>query len=84
MGIEAKCDRVVSAGGQPQVNLGTLAKPMEQELSDMGKAGVARRIWALDHTVWKPDPTEITNRLGWLALPEMMREHMESWIASKK
>ncbi|MEO8540072.1 MAG: glucose-6-phosphate isomerase [bacterium] len=24
------------------------------------------RIWSRDHTVWKPDPTELSNRLGWL------------------
>ena len=76
-GIEAKCERIVSAQGQPRVSLGALAKPLEKRLSSMEKAGVPRRIWALDHTVWKPDPTEITNRLGWLALPEKMREQMD-------
>ncbi len=24
------------------------------------------RIWQRDHTLWQPDPTEITDRLGWL------------------
>ena len=24
------------------------------------------RIWSKDHTLWAPDPTEITDRLGWL------------------
>ena len=33
-----------------------------------------RRIWAKDHTVWKPDPTEISNRLGWLTVAEQMTE----------
>ena len=76
-GIDAKCEKIVSAEGQPQVNLGPLAKPVEKRLSDMEKAEVSRRIWALDHTVWKPDPTELTNRLGWLRLPEKMHEHMD-------
>lgn len=31
------------------------------------------RIWALDHTVWKPDPAEITNRLGWLTIAGRMQ-----------
>ena len=26
---------------------------------------VTARIWARDHTVWKPKPDEISNRLGW-------------------
>ena len=76
-GIEGKCERIVSAEGQPQVNVGSLQKPVERGLSYMEEARVVRRIWALDHTVWKPDPTEISDRLGWLALPEKMREHMD-------
>jgi hypothetical protein len=31
------------------------------------------RLWARDHTLWKPDPFEIANRPGWLPLPERMR-----------
>ncbi len=76
-GIEGKCEKIVSAKGQPQINLGSLAKPLEKRLSSMEKAEVPRRIWALDHTVWKPDPTEISDRLGWLALPEKMHEHVD-------
>lgn len=34
---------------------------------------IVPRIWSHDHTVWKDDPTEITNRLGWLHSPEVMR-----------
>ncbi len=34
---------------------------------------VVARIWKHDHTVWKDDPTEITNRLGWLDSPEVMK-----------
>ncbi len=33
---------------------------------------IVPRIWAHDHTVWKPEPAEITNRLGWLSIPEKM------------
>ena len=33
---------------------------------------IVPRIWAKDHTVWKPTPREITDRLGWLTIvPEM-------------
>ena len=31
------------------------------------------RIWRKDHTLWKPEPEEITNRLGWLDLPNSMQ-----------
>ena len=32
------------------------------------------RILARDHTVWRPDPTEIADRLGWLDSPHVMRD----------
>ena len=31
-------------------------------------------MWRGDHTVWKPDPTEISNRLGWLTVADQMGE----------
>ena len=37
------------------------------------KDQVLSRIWAHDYTVWKPDPDEITNRLGWLHVPFAMK-----------
>ncbi|MDA0301718.1 MAG: hypothetical protein O2822_04255 [Chloroflexi bacterium] len=50
------------------------AVPIARELRDRARARaeafrsdrVIERIWARDHTVWKPDPTEIADRLGWL------------------
>lgn len=35
---------------------------------------IYERILARDHTVWRPDPTEIANRLGWLDSPRVMRD----------
>jgi glucose-6-phosphate isomerase len=37
------------------------------------EARAAERIGRGDHTLWKDDPTEIVNRLGWLRSPESMR-----------
>jgi glucose-6-phosphate isomerase len=34
------------------------------------------RIWEHDHTVWKPEPTEITNRLDWLQTAAEMRSEI--------
>ena len=31
------------------------------------------RLWQKDHTLWQKTPTEISNRLGWLELPQSMR-----------
>ncbi len=42
-------------------------------------AGFARRLWDHDPTLWRPAGTpEITNRLGWLTLPETMPAEVET------
>ena len=39
-------------------------------LAGIASAGVIRRIWNKDWTVWGREPDEIANRLGWLASAE--------------
>lgn len=34
---------------------------------------VIERVWRKDYTVWKPDPTELANRLGWLDVAREVR-----------
>jgi glucose-6-phosphate isomerase len=53
-------------------SLGSYEAPVYAALAEMKKNRVIERIWAKDHTVWKPHPTEITNRLGWLESPKDM------------
>ena len=43
-------------------------------LAGLEQSQVISRIWSGDHTVWKPDPTEITDRLEWLTVTDLMRE----------
>ena len=76
-GIDAACELIVSATAPAQLNLGPLDAPVRAGLEAAGKAELPRRIWALDHTVWKPEPAGIADRLGWLTLPEKMQEHIE-------
>ncbi len=41
--------------------------------------GFSRRLWDHDPTLWRPAGTpEITNRLGWLTLPETMAAEIEA------
>ena len=52
-----------------------------QDVVDAALAGirdkhVIARIWDHDYTVWKPDPTEITNRLGWLNIADGMMDEI--------
>jgi len=49
---------------------------VEATLADLGRRDVAGRMWRKDHTVWKPDPAEITNRLGWLTITGLMSEQV--------
>ena len=53
--------------------LGALQAGVDAALDDMLRERVVARLWAKDHTLWKPDPKEITNRLGWLTVAEEMQ-----------
>lgn len=42
---------------------------IEGVFSELRSQQIAERIWQKDYTVWKPEPKEIINRLGWLTAP---------------
>ena len=44
------------------------------QLARLQAEDVVARIWRRDHTVWKPAPTEIEDRLGWLTVTRRMRQ----------
>ncbi len=45
-------------------------------------AGFSRRLWSKDPTLWSSEPVpEVTDRLGWLTLPETMHDHLEALAA---
>lgn len=52
----------------PRVHLLTLESKLSATLENLHRDRVVDRIWEKDHTLWQPEPTEITNRLGWLDL----------------
>lgn len=56
--------------------LGSWQPSVDTALGEMAHTRVVARLWAKDHTLWKPDPTEITNRLGWLTVAEQMLERV--------
>jgi glucose-6-phosphate isomerase len=56
----------------PVTNIGRYEKEVEASLAKIRDAAIVTRIWKRDHTVWKPDPREITNRLGWLDVASTM------------
>ena len=56
------------------VSLGEYSSDVAAVLASLKQRDVVGRIWRKDHTVWNPDPKEIANRLGWLAVTELMSE----------
>ena len=71
--IEEKRARLlVREHAHPGVSLGAHLPQVEATLADLHQRDVVARIWQRDHTVWKPDPAEITNRLGWLSVTDLM------------
>ncbi|MBW1800423.1 MAG: glucose-6-phosphate isomerase [Deltaproteobacteria bacterium] len=53
-------------------SLGEYQSAVDGALAHIKDEEVMQRIRSHDHTVWKDDPAEISNRLGWLHSPEVM------------
>jgi transaldolase/glucose-6-phosphate isomerase len=52
--------------------LGPLAEPARTAQAELADRDAVTRLWAADHTLWRDDPTEVSDRLGWLTVvPEM-------------
>jgi len=49
--------------------LGEYESSVEAAWQKMKGQKIMERIWSRDHTVWKEEPKEISNRLGWLTAP---------------
>lgn len=63
----------LQSGRQPfTTHLGKYQEQIKAALAKLKKDRIMNRIWAHDYMVWKPEPTEITNRLGWLHSPTVM------------
>jgi len=59
-----------------RATLSTMLPAVTERLQRLDEDKVIPRIWRKDHTVWKSDPTEITNRLGWLSVMDLMHERV--------
>ena len=55
------------------MGIGRYQSSVDIALNEMGEQRIIERIWAHDYTVWKPEPEEISNRLGWLEIIEPMQ-----------
>ncbi len=61
--------------------LGEYGPAVEEALETLDREKIISRIWAGDYTVWKPEPTEISNRLGWLRIAEKIEASQDSLSA---
>ncbi|MGH9338568.1 MAG: bifunctional transaldolase/phosoglucose isomerase [Acidobacteriota bacterium] len=60
-------------------SLGVFQAPVAKRIQEWQEQCLARRMWTKDYTIWSATPApEITDRLGWLTLPEMMHEHVDT------
>jgi len=55
-------------------SLGKYQTAVEKSLNHISREKIIVRIWQKDHTVWRKDPTEISNRLGWLDCIEVTKK----------
>jgi transaldolase/glucose-6-phosphate isomerase len=74
--IAEKCERLLAGWQHQSANMGTYQASVDAALDEMTTNQVVKRIWAHDHTLWKPEPTEISNRLGWLHSAEAMSHNV--------
>ena len=74
--IEDKRARLAGRGGEVRSTLGGCEPLVDAAIARLERDDVVRRMWERDHTVWKPDPTEIADRLGWLTTHRDMRERV--------
>jgi transaldolase/glucose-6-phosphate isomerase len=74
--IAEERERLGGSGPGVKAHIAFYEDVVDDALQDMKQKEIVDRIWSRDHTVWKPDPAEITNRLGWLDSPVQMRDHV--------
>ena len=73
---EKRAKLLAAEHAHPGVSIGDSVADVETALEDFRQRNLVGRIWQKDHTVWKPDPKEITDRLGWLTVTDMMGEQV--------
>lgn len=67
---------------QQTLDIGEYKIQVEERLTAWKKENFNHRLWAKDPTLWFPKPEpEITDRLGWLTLPEMMHEKLDDLVS---
>jgi len=74
--IAEKQQRLLANWQHMTANLGAYQATVDAALAELRDDRVMDRIWSHDHTLWRSNPTEISNRLGWLHIAEAMVEQL--------
>ena len=82
--IEGKLTRPQVGEPRGGSSLGALGDAVRARVDALQEGSIVRRIWRRDHTVWKDDPTEIVDRLGWLTVADLMHERIDELDAFTK
>ncbi len=82
-GLEKKRQTIlVGRLDRQTLTLGNYQARLQDRLKAWQAADFACRVWRKDSTLWSPKPVpEITDRLGWLHLPEIMHEQVDDLAA---
>lgn len=72
--ITTKRDNIRAEWQNVSAQLRSYQNPVDNALSALEQQQIVKRIWDHDHTVWRQDPEEISNRLGWLDVAETMQD----------
>jgi transaldolase/glucose-6-phosphate isomerase len=67
---------------QHVLKAGEYQTSVDERLKSWREMNFNRRLWEKDSTLWFSEPVpEITDRLGWLNLPETMHEQLEAVVS---
>lgn len=76
LSVAEKRKRLLIGWKHQSENLGKYQSVVDEALTELTEEKVLSRIWSHDHSVWKQDSTEISNRLGWLHSAEVMMDNV--------
>jgi len=82
-GLEKKRQSMLGADlDRLELHLGSYQKRIDRRLAQWQKDQFASRLWKKDYTIWSKEPQpELTDRLGWLELPETMAKEVGALTA---
>lgn len=79
--VKEKKDSLVKSVRSVEYSIGGFDPMLKSTLEEIENEGFLERLWAKDPTLWTTDPDGkklIRNALGWLTLPEVMEEHVDT------